>query len=300
MKKQLIFIAIIILISASAGARIKESPSSELPENVNELNLVSSNPTTMDEMIKAASLILHGTVLQINEVITDSEGRISRRTESRNRFVATVHINDIYKGGYPEDEITVEFMRSNKTETPALMNLRENEEAILFLIPGIKPPHFAPVSYHSGKVLFNNDNVELLKSKTDGPENDPGKVTISLSVKKEASETGTSVYATILIMNNTIKPIRLDSSLSPAKILTVITAAGDSVASQGSMGSSSPEYILVLPQHFIGARYDLTKHYDLKNGNYSVRASFMNPGWSHEKSPDIITSKTVVFDIDDM
>lgn len=296
MKKHILFILIMLTLSTHSFGRVRESNSEDNAPITNNLQLLSLNPTSIDEMIRSSSLVIQGTVLEVNEVVDpDAETMVARKTNTRNSFVATVKINDIYKGGYPEDEINVEFKRSEKIESTPLINMYEGDELILFLVPGEKPPHFTPVSLTNGAIPSNEDNSRKVIEITEGPEKDPGKVTINISVSKDES----SIFATVMIMNNTKKPIRIDSTLSPSKIFTLTTAEGEQKFPIGNPTAASPEYVLTLPQHFIGARYDLSEYYELPAGKYYIRANFMNSGWSPDKNPEIITSKIVSFEVSD-
>lgn len=287
-------------MSSYSHGRIRDNAASENTATENKPQVISLNPGSIEEMVRASSIVLHGTVIEINEVVDPNvEMQVARRTNTRSDYVATVRIKEIYKGGYPEDELSVEFKRSNKTESIPLLNMFEGEEVILFLAPGQKPPHFAPVSLTNGKIPFNSENDGRVKEIAEGPDRDPGKVTINLSVSKETKDSITSVFATVMIMNNTRKPIRVDSTLSPSKIFTITTSDGSQMYPIGNLSASSPEYSLVLPQHFIGARYNLKEFYELPSGKYFVRANFMDSGWSPDKSPDIITSRNISFEISD-
>lgn len=299
MKKFLFIFSILCILATTAFAADGQNDADDpAAGKKSERNLVSVSPRTLSQKFAAATLVARGTVLSITQLKEDEVEGSRRKKSSRKEFAAKIQIIDIYKGGYPEDELSVIFLRAANNEKPPLMDLEEGEEAILFLVPGSNPPYFAPVEYHYGKEPYNDENDAALKAMIANTDEEPAKVTINLSVKTESAGEDQGVFATILIMNNTAKPVRVDSAISPRKIISISDANGKQVEAIDDI-YPLPEMIALKPQHFIGARYDLKKHFNLsKSGVYNVRATMIEPNWKASGAPETITSKTVSVQVD--
>ncbi len=288
MKKFILLFIILILAAAATDARTRmgggKEGGTELPEDAHRVEMSPENPGGVEAMWDRASLVVRAGVAEIREVETDdvkTEGS-SRRTNVRKRMEAVLDVTEVYKGGFSGDDIIVDYFRSIVEEDPKPLDYEEGEDVVLFLSPTGEPSRYRTISSATGKVAYTPEidgrlramQKETNPERADVKKKKEGKLTVNIMPGSSSVRVGEPLFVTVLVMNNSEKYVRIDGSFEPLRCIEIIGPDGKKATALRHRDAAVAPYLITLrPNHFVGARIDITRNYNVsKPGIYQFRA----------------------------
>ncbi|HOO56864.1 MAG TPA: hypothetical protein PLN69_08565 [bacterium] len=288
-----------LLIGASVCAAQTDETLEYTKENLEELGFVPLEPETLQDKVNAAQLIVLGRVESVRQASSEP-GKISRRSV-RQDMIATVLIEEIFKGSVDSERIEVEFLQSLKQETPEPVKLSPGERCVMMLKSSPGTGRFRFITTYSGKESSSSGFVKELKETEGAMSDEEGSVDIVIELETESVTSGGEVPVKVTVDNSTGNEIILMTDLESALEFSLTGPDGrksGTVSSMSYVSQSSLPKLALGSKYFYGTTIDLSDKMDFSvPGYYRLSARLVCPSSSLTREPATYVSESILIEV---